>query len=228
MSARLIRREYRRDPSLCRKELDLYAFLRGSIPVPDAVEADPDADPPYALFRYVEGVTLDRFDGPAAGRSAGETLAAIHRITFERSGWIGPGLAIGGGIGSVAGFIEERIGCGDIVRPFAAELDALQDQSRLVHGDYNGKNLVVAPDGRIVVVLDWEFAVSSTPLMDIGNFLRHGDSPAFLDGYRGAGGALPPDWKRLSLLVDLSALAVLRDTAAIERTVQRIRRLNED
>jgi aminoglycoside phosphotransferase (APT) family kinase protein len=223
VSPSVVRRVYRRDPSLCRKELDLYAMLRGSIPVPEVVSADPEADPPFAMFRYVEGETLDHVTDSAAMHAAGEMLAAIHRFTFDRPGWIGPELTVGEGIGDVAQFIEERIGYGDLVRPFAAELEALHRQTHLVHGDYNGKNIVVGRDSRIAVVLDWEFAVSSTPLADLGNFLRHAESPAFVDGYVGAGGALPPDWRRLSRLVDLAALAVLGDVPAIERTVRQIR-----
>jgi aminoglycoside phosphotransferase (APT) family kinase protein len=227
VSTDLVRRVYRRDPALCQKELDLYAMLRGSIPVPEVVSADPAADPPFAVFRYVEGVELDAVRDPVAARAAGEMLAAIHRVTFDRPGWIGPGPAIGRGIGSVAEFIEERIGLGDVVRPFAAELDALHRECHLVHGDFNGKNIIVR-DSRIAVVLDWEFAVSGPPLMDIGNFLRHAESPSFVEGYLGAGGTLPPDWRRLSRLVDLAALAVLGDASAIERTVRRILHPNED
>jgi aminoglycoside phosphotransferase (APT) family kinase protein len=54
-------------------------------------------------------------------------------------------------------------------------------------------------------VIDWEFAFSGSPMMDLGNLLRPplGELPGFEDavagGYRGAGGVLPDDWRRLTL-----------------------------
>jgi hypothetical protein len=64
--------------------------------------------------------------------------------------------------------------------------------------------------------------------MDIGNFLRHAESPSLAGSYLDAGGTLPPDWRRLSRLADLAALAVLGDGPAIERTVRRILHPSEE
>jgi hypothetical protein len=63
-----------------------------------------------------------------------------------------------------------------------------------------------------VAVLDWEFAVSSSPLVDLGHFLRYErDSrliaePYFSDGYLHVGGRLPQNWRQLARLLDLTAL----------------------
>jgi hypothetical protein len=63
----------------------------------------------------------------------------------------------------------------------------------------------------VAAVLDWEFAVSSSPLADLGSFLRYElatrplAEPHFSGGYRRAGGVLPPDWRYLARLVDLTA-----------------------
>jgi hypothetical protein len=61
---------------------------------------------------------------------------------------------------------------------------------------------------------DWEFAVSGTPLIDVGHFLRYERpsratiEPHFSTGYIEAGGELPREWRQLSRMVDLVALCV--------------------
>jgi hypothetical protein len=64
----------------------------------------------------------------------------------------------------------------------------------------------------VAAVLDWEFAISSSPLADIGNFLRYERAarpiaePHFSAGFMRAGGRLPHDWRRLARIADLVAL----------------------
>ena len=97
----------------------------------------------------------------------------------------------------------------------AAALGRAADETSLVHGDFGGRNLIVRRQaGRWVVaaVLDWEFAVSGSPLADVGHFLRYErrGRPAaerhFRAGYLEGGGRLPPEWRRLAGLVDLVAV----------------------
>jgi aminoglycoside phosphotransferase (APT) family kinase protein len=64
----------------------------------------------------------------------------------------------------------------------------------------------------VAAVLDWEFAVSASPLVDLGHFLRYERAsrplvePHFTNGYAQAGGTLPQDWRHLARLADLTAL----------------------
>jgi len=64
----------------------------------------------------------------------------------------------------------------------------------------------------VAAVLDWEFAVSGSPLLDIGHFLRYECAsrplaePHFSKGFLRAGGTLPEGWRRLSRVVDSIAL----------------------
>ena len=97
----------------------------------------------------------------------------------------------------------------------AADLRRAADETSLVHGDFGGRNLIVRQRaGRWVVaaVLDWEFAVSGSPLADVGHFLRYERSrraaaePHFRAGYLEGDGRLPSGWRRLARLVDLVAL----------------------
>jgi len=197
--------------------------------------------PPFTLARYVEGISFHELktagDTEAiaqAARSAGETLAAIGRVRFPKAGWLGPGPAVGAplleGPDPVPRFIdlclaqapfERRVPADwrgrlhDLAWRWAPQLAALDADPRLVHGDFNRRNLLVRPvAGRwaVAAVLDWEFAVSGSPLADLGSFLRYEKAhaplaePHFSAGYRDAGGHLPEDWRRLSQLLALAAI----------------------
>ena len=95
-------RIYEHDPSLCRKELDLLAMIRNSVPVPEVLDAEPDGlneIPPFVVCRYVEGIEFrelkcNREACPQAAYEVGRTLAHIARTTFTHSGWLGPGPSV--------------------------------------------------------------------------------------------------------------------------------------
>ena len=82
----------------------------------------------------------------------------------------------------------------------------------LVHGDFDGSNILVRETGgrwEVAGVLDWEYAVGATPMVDIGHILRPplGDLEPFerglIAGFVDRGGRLPPDWERVCRLLDL-------------------------
>jgi len=247
---RYVLRRYRRSSGpaaarTCAVEAALAARLAGTVvPVPEVIAADPEAaetGEPLLLARHVAGVLVsdaiaaDRgAEAAATGRAAGEALAAIGSISFERGGaFTGPDL-----IPSPAGlplslpeFVETCLSAGHAasalsrgelegLRALAAEADAVAAATahsrQLVHSDYNGKNLLAVRRGRlwsISAVLDWEFAFSGSPLTDVGNMLRFssryppGFADGFIAGYQEAGGPLPPGWREISEALDLYALA---------------------
>jgi aminoglycoside phosphotransferase (APT) family kinase protein len=247
----IVLRIYEHDPSLCRKELDLLGLVGNSIPVPEVLHAEPlglDGVPPFALLGYVERITfreLGRCGDPdaiaQAAYSAGATLAAIGRFTFEKAGWLGPGPAVTApllqGADPVPRFVDLclvspnlqprmppklRDATHNLVWACAAQLRSLEPESRLVHGDFAKRNLLVravAARWSVAAVIDWEFAVSSSPLADVGHFLRYERAsrpraePHFTRGFSDAGGRLPEDWGRLAKVLDLVALceALTRD-----------------
>ena len=94
----VVLRVYEHDPTLCQKELDLFGLVRSSVPVPEVIYREPEGAGdllPFVLMLYVEGITfreLKRRGDPSAiaqaARSTGETLAAIHRHVFAKSGWL--------------------------------------------------------------------------------------------------------------------------------------------
>lgn len=219
----------------------------GAVPVADVVAADPEgaaAGEPVMVSRFVDGELvsavlpgLDAHGAKHLGRAVGAVLAAIGAVAFPRPGFFdGPDLVPGPeGMEPTAelpAFVDRCLRTGnahlalsaaeqDALRGWAAEaatvLDAVRGARRLVHSDFNPKNLLAAAraDGTwtVTAVLDWEFAFSSSPLFDVGNMLRfRAELPppyadGFVDGYGAAGGHLPDDWPTLSTALDLFALA---------------------
>jgi len=243
----VVLRIYQHEAWLCRKELDLLQLLRPSVPVPEVIYAAPegiDDSLPFLLMSFIDGVSFRQLrragetDAIAqAAFSAGETLAAIGRTSFSKPGWLGPGLSVIAplleGDDPIPRFIDQCLASGPAQLRLTANLrarihsliwsqaPALADaarQSRLVHGDFHKRNLLVHQlHGRwkVAGVLDWEFSISSSPLTDIGNFLRNEPAsfplaePHFSAGFLHAGGTLPEDWRRQSQLIDLTAICEL-------------------
>jgi aminoglycoside phosphotransferase (APT) family kinase protein len=169
------------------------------------------------------------------GHGVGAALACIHAITFPTYGFFDDHLnvatSVSNGSDGLVAFLRhcqvegrgsERLDA-ETVRTLLAFaetegplLNTWIGAPCLVHADFGGSNILVrqaAGKWNVAAVLDWEFAFSGTPFFDLGNLLRPplGVAPGFeravIAGYRAAGGYLPPHWKRMSLLTDLTAWA---------------------
>jgi aminoglycoside phosphotransferase (APT) family kinase protein len=196
---------------------------------------------PFAVLRYVEGIPFRQLrrtrDAPTIASAAfeiGVTLAAIGKYQFDQPGWFGPGLRIGGrfieGSDSVARFVDLWLASDNLQRRVTGELVTslhdfawqwsprlawIEEECSLVHSDFGSRNLLVREvDGkwRVAAVIDWEFAFSGSPLLDVGNFLRYERSqqplvePHFSRGFSEGGGKLRDDWRQLARVIDLGAL----------------------
>jgi aminoglycoside phosphotransferase (APT) family kinase protein len=196
---------------------------------------------PHVLMRWVKGLTLGQLKArhnpleiAEAAHSIGETLARIASFEFASPGRIGAGLAIAAPLlepnHGAAEFVESCLRSPetqrrmdaplrDRVREFiwrwAPAMDPLGEERRLVHSDFGFPNLLVdRVDGRWRVsgVIDWEFAFSGPPLVDVGHMMRYERrgrplvEPWFSEGFLAGGGTLPADWRDLSRAVDLMAL----------------------
>ncbi len=241
--SQFVLRRYLRKNS-CAVEVAIASRLAGLVPVPEVVAADTtgaEAGEPVLLSVFVPGPPVTDVLADAGepevtelGRSVGATLARIGEITFPAPGFftderLEPGppgieptadldkfvlgcLRDGNGHGHLDAAEQQRL-----VR-FAEQampgLEVLRGSRRLVHADYNPKNLLAtrrAGRWQVAAVLDWEFAYSSSPLFDLGNMLRVarpvGYEAAFVNGFSAAGGELPADWRRLAHALDLYSLA---------------------
>ena len=107
----------------------------------------------------------------------------------------------------------------DYVWSWAPRLPQLDDEpdmvQSLVHSDLDQGNILVRLiEGKWVLaaVLDWEFAFSGSPLIDVGHFLRFERSarplrePYFSRAFVEHGGRLPEDWRQIIRVIDLSGL----------------------
>jgi aminoglycoside phosphotransferase (APT) family kinase protein len=260
-------RIYQRDPASARKEVAVVERIASAVPVARVLyfsERDPLIGLPYAIVQWIDATRLDLvlrsgkpIDVQALGRSIGEILAGIHRFAFDQPGFFADHLVVPeridmGRAGLIAYLRECLIEKGGRARlgvelsaaviAFAERegerLDQWLDVPCLVHGDFNGPNILVrtAANGQsqIAAILDWEFALSASPALDFGNLLRPplGRDLAFVaglaDGYRAAGGFLPRDWRAAARIADLFAWADVLSRPVGPAIVADARRLVRD
>ncbi|WP_175990581.1 phosphotransferase family protein [Bacillus sp. Marseille-Q1617] len=195
---------------------------------------------PFLLMNWMEGEQFSEMiyrknhkDIRKAAHAAGAALADIHKIRFPDSGFFDDELNIkehveinaSTFIGFILemvekGFVSKYLGktlCSSVVK-FVQEHVYLMDdpgvQNSLVHSDFNPLNVLVEEKGGGVkiTILDWEYAFSGSPLMDIGNMLRYEGTTApgmlkpFIQSYLENGGGLPENWLQKAKLLDLIAL----------------------
>lgn len=228
--APVVLRLYQHDPAVAAKEVAVIRRAAAAgVPVPEAIWQGDTALGTAAVLEYVEGRPLAHAPPDLAlARDVGRVLAAMHAIRFPHAGFFGPDLIVGepldmGGQG-LKSFAEwcldtgarERLGpdltaaLQDFVARQMPRLDAWTPPPCLTHADFGATNLIVR-DGRLVAVVDWEFAFAGTPFFDFGNLLRPplgtvpGFAAAVAEGYREAGGDLPDDWWMRAQITDLTA-----------------------
>ena len=174
-----------------------------------------------------------------ASHSVGATLATIGRFKFEKPGRLeveehAAALAVGPkfteGPDQIARLMdtflastncERRVGpklmqrLHDYAWSWSSRIPDLEKAPCLVHNDFGNRNILVRQEnGKWVVaaVLDWEFAFSGSPLLDVGHFLRYERrsaplrEPHFSQGFVGYGGHLPDNWREIARVIDLGGL----------------------
>lgn len=206
-------RMYRRDPHRAVIDLALMRRLSPVLPLPKVLAAEPrglPGVPPHIVTAAVEGDRADRLLDrglplPAAnalGRQCARLISLLRSVHFDGYGpfrdadlrvgawpdhqgrlqaWyehLEPDLAAAGlGRRSVPGLRH-------LVLSASQRLAGREEMTAtLVHGDLNGKNLIVNPDtGRLRAVLDWEFAHAGDWAEDVGNLLRAADQGSSCGG----------------------------------------------
>jgi aminoglycoside phosphotransferase (APT) family kinase protein len=252
----LLLRVYQRGIAAAKKEMAVHRLIGGRVPVPHFLyfcAENPLTGHPYAILDWVEGVELQALLASLTGDrlvtlggAIGRTLAAVHRFTFDKFGFLDADLGVAEPIDldkkAFVAYLEQtfvkgpggaRLGAelSSALLQFATRegdmLDAWLEQPCLVHGDFNASNILIGPgeDCAIAAVIDWEYALSATPAFDFGNLLRPplDDDPGFAaalaQGHREAGGWLPAQWQRIARLADLYAFADILSRPAINAVV---------
>ena len=121
--------------------------------------------------------------------------------------------------GYVGKWIDQNLK--DVVWKYVLENQSLfpaLEPASLVHGDFNPDNILINEKTlTISAILDWEYAFSGSFLFDIGTALRF-DVPShyektFIEVYEAERNIkLPPEWRKMIKLQDLSNLVGLINT----------------
>jgi aminoglycoside phosphotransferase (APT) family kinase protein len=178
----------------------IHALGPAGIPVPGTVGLCTDEsvnERPFYVMEFVEGHILRSapeavaaFDEPtrrAVGDHMADTLAALHAVE--------PDAVRLGDLARHDGYIErqlkrwrsqydqmqvEGVDHGAVVEQVSDELARripVQQRTSVVHGDYRMDNVVLADDGSVKAILDWEICTLGDPLADLGVLMVYWADP---------------------------------------------------
>ena len=204
------------------REHRILAGLQSSaVPVPPVKGYCDDLDvngAPFYVMGFVDGHVLrdreasesalaDETARANASRSLVDTMAAIHGVDLDAAGL--------SGLGRHEGYIERQLKrwYGQWNQGKTRELAAVdrvyeglmsrtpeQGPATIVHGDYRLDNCMVADDGEVVAVLDWEICTLGDPLADVGLLQVYWNGPDDAEGaWSGSATSAPGFWNRPEL-----------------------------
>lgn len=230
-----------------KKELRVLKQVHGVVPVPTVIAEDLSESHPFALIEFIEGMlfsdslgSLDAEDLKKVAAEAGATLQAIHSFELGKAGFFDENFVFNPAFENFGGSfydyicsnleggrVRERLGEAlaerslECVRAKREVYLSIPNATRLIHCDYNLKNILIRRVGsvwKVAGILDWEFAIGGSPLVDIGNFLRFEDelppgfSGSFIEGYLSNSIGLPGNWREVARLLDLAAMVNFLDS----------------
>lgn len=171
----------------------LHALQGTGVPVPRVVGSYKDeaiADTPVVVMDKVEGMVLDSVETAVAlapdmraaiGPAMARALADIHRVDIDEVGL--------GDLASRSPYAARQLRrwsrqWNDSRTRKLPQLDEMTEllrrripkqlETRLVHGDFHIRNIIVDPvQGSVRAILDWELSTLGDPLADIGALLAY-------------------------------------------------------
>lgn len=182
---------------MAREHRIIAALGPTDVPVPPALglcEDDEVNGAPFYVMDFVPGVVLgevgsgeDAFDetsGRHATEQLTEVLAALHRVDPDAVGL--------GDLGKKEAYLDRQLRRwqGQWEKAKQRELPAMEEAHELlvqakpeqlhtgiVHGDYRLGNVLLAADGTLAAVLDWELCTLGDTLADVGYLLNNWPDP---------------------------------------------------
>lgn len=224
----------------CKKECEILNILKDEISVQEIYRLDKSYlvnNKYYAIYKYIEGITLSKslsdieIINEDIIRDAANILSRIHRKRFTSIGFLDNKLDVYNKLPPlnkwydilITARVQKRLGkqiiknIRKLISKHMDDLIKLDNDSRLVHGDFQGTNILVN-NNRITGIIDWEFAMAGHPLGDIGQLFRYDEYfnkrliSIFEDEYRKKSDYILPDnWYMLSKIRDLASLIQLLD-----------------
>ena len=180
-----------------KKEIKLLTKLKENknIPVPKIYKVSSNEiiqNREYAIYEYMEGTSIGQAidEGYVLSeifiRDVARCLAEMHKYRFNKSGFLDENLKLEEELPSLALWYEQFMGdsskkrlgkttidkINQIVNENKKILIELDQDIRLVHGDFQGTNILIKDD-KLSGILDWEFVMAGHPLADIGQFFRY-------------------------------------------------------
>ncbi len=178
----------------------IHALGPVGIPVPMTIGLCTDEavnERPFYVMEFVEGhivrsateaeQAFDEATRRAVGDHMADTLAALHDVDPDAVGL--------GDLGRHEGYIErqlkrwrgqyeqmqvEGVDHGGLVQRVGDDLARrvpVQQRTSVVHGDYRMDNVVLADDGSVRAILDWEICTLGDPLADLGLLMVYWADP---------------------------------------------------
>jgi aminoglycoside phosphotransferase (APT) family kinase protein len=180
----------------------MHALGPVGIPVPVTVGLCTDEEVnerPFYVMEFVEGHILrsapqaeaafDEATRRRVGDEMADTLVALHAVDPDAVGL--------GDLGRHEGYIERQLkrwrgqydqmqveggpDYGGLVERVSDELARRipkQQRTSVVHGDYRMDNVVLADDGSVRAILDWEICTLGDPLADLGLLMVYWADPS--------------------------------------------------
>lgn len=178
------------------REARLLRGVAGEVPVPRVLASCEDREvtgAPFFVMEHLDGLvvrdpaTAEAVTMPAraaVGPALVDALVALHAVDPARLGL--------GGLAERRDYAERQLrrwsrnweatrtrDLPDLARTHAWLLRNVPQQSSasIVHGDFRIDNCVLAEDGSVLGLLDWELSTVGDPLADLGQFLVYWAEP---------------------------------------------------
>lgn len=228
---------YENDKSY-KKEISLFNMIRNNIPVQKIFKIDRDkriSNKEYIIYKYIGGKTISEYlkQGKKLNKelckSVASVLGKIHNIKFDTRGYLDEKLNVINQIEPISNLLDKYINDNvklrlgnrkinkirSIIYRYEKELSHIERDSRLIHGDFQGTNIIINNES-VSGIIDWEFCMSGSPLMDIGQFFRYEEYfdneliMAFEKEYKEVCDyKLIDNWYNISKIIDLLSLIQL-------------------
>lgn len=221
----LVLRIYASGEAAFAKETEILRQLAGSVAVPGVRLATSRHDGfkhPYAVLDWIDGVPLNRvlLEEPESAPEIGDALAAILIGIRNQSVPNEPPVSVNEAVRcylldqNVAQHLGEKRSSRlrNLVRENSARIQELCTDTGLVHGDFQGDNILLEKASgkwRVNGILDWEWAHNGCFLRDLGSLLRYPNesteafTTALEVGFSRRGVPLPAQWIMASRIWDL-------------------------